>query len=105
MEILVHNSINFVNGLAMNITNPDTFSVPSLDEKLAVKPGGHIKIGVKVNSHNINCERFWGRVVQNDTDNHIITVMIDNDLICTDIHGLRYDDCIQVPYDVVLDVI
>lgn len=96
--------INFVDGVAQNAATPHTFEIPSQDEKLAIKSGDFIKIGVKTNlgAGFPDAERFWIKVVSNDTAGQTITGRIDNDLVCTPGHKLKYRDIIQAPYTAIL---
>lgn len=101
---MANQNIKFTNGVEMNQQHPDTYHIPSEAEKVAVKPGDNVKVGVAV-AGRVNSEKFWVLVTENDTANQIITGTVNNDLVCTDSHGLVDGDSITVPYYAILDTI
>lgn len=73
------------------IMYPTTFSVPSFQERSSLVVGQHAKIGVE--SPDKEGERFWVKVTE--VVNHGYYVgQIDNDLVRTESHGLKYLDLI-----------
>lgn len=101
---MANQNIKFTNGVEMNQQNPDTYHIPSELEKAAVKPGDNVKVGVAAIGR-VSSEKFWVLVTENDTVNQIITGTVNNDLVCTDSHGLVDGDAIEVPYYAILDTI
>lgn len=79
-----------IDAQARALDYPDTFEVPTLAECAEVKPGQHVKICAG------DIERFWCLVAEN-VDGQLLCE-IDNDLVCTEIHGLNYKDPIIVEY-------
>lgn len=76
----------FVDAQEMHRTYPDTFYAPSAEELAAIKVGDSVKV----------CawdERFWVEVTGVFT--HTIRGRVDNDLICTESHGLMFGDLIS----------
>jgi hypothetical protein len=99
-------SVRFVDGVEQNAKHPTTFEVPSMEEKLAVKSGEHVKIGVLTGFAKPlpEAERFWLKVKWNDPVRQVLIGRVDNDLVCTNGHGLKYNDVIEVPYNAVLTI-
>ena len=59
---------------------------------------GHVKI-------NRSGEKFWVEVIFIDNINKMITGTVDNDMIKTKYHGLKYLDVISFHFNEVLDVL
>lgn len=72
----------------MHKLHPSTFEVPSSFELSLIKPGDFVKICVN------EVERFWLHVTERTGDD--ITGRVDNDLIYTDKHGIKYNDILKV---------
>lgn len=77
----------FVNAQQMALDYPSTFEAPTKKEMASVKTGSWVKICANQK------ERFWVSVIM-VTPNEIIGV-VDNDLVCTDDHGLKLGDCVS----------
>jgi len=77
----------FVDAQEMARLYPETFDAPWLSELEKLKPSDWVKVCIN------NDERFWCRVDTIDGDR--IFGIIDNNLICTDSHGLKYGDTIS----------
>jgi len=86
--------MDFIDGVERNKQRPDTFEIPSQEEKDNIEIGNYIKVG-----HNR--ERFWGKVLSLNSNK--ITIRIDNDLVCE--HPFKCDDEIQVEKRNVLDIL
>jgi hypothetical protein len=69
---------------------PDTFEAPDLARLSTVPPGDYVKIC-------LDSERFWAEVVVNTGG--IFLAEVNNDLICTDEHGLKLGDKIVFSHD------
>jgi len=58
--------MNLLDGVALNLENPDSFEIPSEEEKARVKVGDFVKIGFKHNAGPrgalISAERMWVQV-------------------------------------------
>lgn len=76
----------FIDAQKMARKHPSTFEAPSFSELERIKPSDWVKICVA------NLERFWV-IVLSVNDEHI-TGTIDNHLIHTDIHELKYGDVV-----------
>lgn len=76
----------FVNAQDMHRAHPRTFEVPDPSDLDGIKPGTSAKICA-------GRERFWVEVTAVRVDGEI-TGVIDNDLICTDEHGLKCGDLV-----------
>ncbi|EON2338977.1 hypothetical protein ACLLKL_001946 [Escherichia coli] len=87
----------FVDAQAMAKRYPDTFSAPSAAELSMITPGTHVKVCVD------DCERFW--VLVTAVTRSGITGTVDNDLIRTHIHGLRYPDVVTFEPRHVYDIL
>lgn len=48
----------FMNGVIMNRDHPDTFEIPSDEEKAAIFPGDFVKVGFLTDAR-IGAERMW----------------------------------------------
>jgi len=66
--------------------SPTAFKVPSNKELDQIKKGSVVKICV-------GGERFWVSVTK--VSGKKITGRVDNDLVNTDAHGLRYNDAVE----------
>ena len=76
----------FIDAQEMHRLHPATFDIPPVSELEKIKPSDWVKVCT-------GDERFWCRVDIVDGDR--IFGIIDNDLVCTDIHGLKYGDAIS----------
>lgn len=65
---------------------PDTFEAPTETMLAQIKVGDAVKICAN------NKERFWVEVTA--IDGKTLTGRIDNDLVFTDTHGLKYNDTV-----------
>lgn len=75
------NALEFVDAQEMARLHPDTFEAPLLEELNTIKTGSMVKVCT-------GGERFWVAVVS--VDGQRITGEVNNNLICTQDHGL---DC------------
>lgn len=82
-------AIEYINGVDMNRQYPDTFQIPSDEDKAAIKVGDFVKIGITSESGG---ERFWGEVLE--VSQHGVTVRVDNDLI-TEGLNFNYNDVLR----------
>ncbi len=78
--------IKFIDAQKMAKENPDTFYAPSLTELNEIKEGSLLKVAT-------GGERFWVLVIS--VKGNKIIGKVDNDLICTDKHGLQCDDEVE----------
>jgi len=79
-----NNKLDFVNAQEMMEQNPNTFEAPTLDELNNIQLNDFVKV-------SIGGERFWVCVGKLITD-EIIEGVVNNDLLCTDVHGIECDD-------------
>lgn len=89
--------LEFVDAQEMHRNHPNTFDVPNNNRLGQLKKGSYVKV-------SIGNERFWAQITEIKDLNHI-TAIVDNDLVNTDIHGIKYKDTIQVERCHVFDVI
>lgn len=82
--------IIFSNARQLAKENPDTFEAPHQSDLDAIKEGDNVKVCVQT-------ERFWVKVTSRQGNN--ITGKINNDLICSDDHGLFCDMIIDFTTD------
>ena len=61
------------------------------------KVGGFVKI-------ERGSEFFWCKILEVGSSKHL-RVIVDNDLLCTDEHGLSLGDVISIPYHDILNYI
>ena len=82
----------FADAQAMALLHPTTFEAPDRADLAAIKPGYYIKVCAG--------ERFWVKVTEVDTtgDDLAFAGVVDNDLICTDSHGLSLGSVVRVSY-------
>lgn len=85
----------FTNAQEMHRLHPDTFDAPSEDELAAIRPGDSVKVCT-------GGERFWVTVTQ--AGEAELTGTVDNDLVLTADHGLRYRDAVRFPRECVYSV-
>lgn len=76
-------TIEFVDAQQMAKDHPKTFEAPTKKELKGVKKGDSVKVST-------GDERFWVTVTKVKGDK--VTGTIDNHLVCSDEHGLNYDD-------------
>lgn len=91
-----------LNGIELNTAHPNTFFIPSDEEKNELVPGDFVKIGVSFDSTSINTERFWLRVKTISTDG--VKGIVDNDLVFTEMHGLDYQDEMSIKFENILSI-
>lgn len=77
----------FIDAQEMARMHPDTFGAPSADEL------GRIDVGDSVKVCADNVERFWVTVTELNGD--CLAGIVDNNLICTDQHGLKFGDIVK----------
>lgn len=76
----------FVDAQEMAIKYPTTFQAPDSVDLENIHPGDYVKVCALR-------ERFWVEVSKVDGD--LIEGRVDNDLVCSDEHGLVCDQMIQ----------
>ncbi|WP_435018410.1 hypothetical protein TA3x_000384 [Tundrisphaera sp. TA3] len=86
----------FVDAQQMHRDHPDTFHVPSDAELAQIAPGDSVKVCDGV-------ERFW--IIVTKATEGGLTGMVDNDLVCTDEHGLSDGDTISFDRENVYDIL
>jgi len=78
---------------------PQTFSVPPLDRIARIKAGDFVKIGAEfeADTDGRTGERFWVVILSafDRAGSACFRGKIDNDLLCTDRHGLSEGDEIE----------
>jgi hypothetical protein len=75
--------LEFVDAQEMQKKHPDTFEAPTTEKLNTIELGSLVKV--------CTCdERFWTKVI--GIDNDTIVAVVDNDLVCTDRHGLILGD-------------
>lgn len=89
-EVNLKKNLEFVNAQEQARLHPETFEAPSKAELDAIVEGSTVKV-------SIGGERFWNQVTK--VDGSIITATVDNDLVCTKTHGLKYGDTITFVKD------
>ncbi len=77
--------INFVDAQEMHKNNPETFYAPDNEKLENLKKGDIVKVST-------GGERFW--CIIDEIKQGSITATIDNNLVGTDEHGLKYGDSI-----------
>ena len=76
----------FVDAQAMSQKHPETFQAPLMEELDAITEGMHVKVCA-------SDERFWCFVEKINADR--ITAIVDNELLGTEAHGLKYGDTVE----------
>jgi hypothetical protein len=95
--------VDLIDGVAQSVMH-STFKVPSPGRISMIQPGTTIKIGIKQNkkSKEFGAERCWAIVKEIDGDSYICS--IDNDLVMTNLHGIKYQDLVKVQKHNILDI-
>lgn len=75
----------FIDAQEMQRLNPETFEAPTLEELSKIAVNQHVKICAEG-------ERFW--ILVTEIKGNRVSEMIDNDLVKTDEHGLKYGDTV-----------
>ncbi len=86
----------FINAQEMRQLHPATFGTPTATELAAIALGDSVKVCT-------GGERFWVTVAE--ATESTLTGTVDNELVCSDAHGLRYGDTISFPRECVYDII
>ena len=89
-------SCEFTDASMMARKHPDTFERPGEDELEALHPGDFVKVCTAD-------ERFWVKLTNVAGEN--LEGVVDNDLICTDDHGLKLGDVVLIEVDHVYSVL
>ena len=55
-------SFTLIDGEQRNADNPDTFEIPEIEDRLAVKKGDMVKLGFEVEGEDLGGERMWVEV-------------------------------------------
>lgn len=86
---------DLIDGVAQSVMN-SSFEVPSDLRISMIRPEHTIKIGIKQDKdpHDFGAERCWAKVISLDGDSFICS--IDNDLVLTHLHGIKYGDVVKV---------
>lgn len=88
---------------AAAVEYPDTFQVPSLTELAAIKVGDNVKIGAELGKgKGVGCERFWVEALF-VTETTIIGA-VNNSLVYTDTHKLKYGDIVEFDFNCVMSI-
>jgi hypothetical protein len=90
---------NFIDGVQRNKENPDTFRIPSDEDKRNVKVGDNLKVGCTAAGLT---ERFWVKVTGIGEDCYLCQV--DNELVYTTMHGLSHGDPVAVQHKHILSI-
>lgn len=90
-------SQQFINGVEMNRLHPDTFEIPSPEEKSAIRPGDFIKVGFKEGGET---ERMWLEV-KAITPEGLFQGTLDNDPIVV---SVNWGDSFTVHPDNILSI-
>lgn len=94
----IKDSPQFVNGVIMHRDHPDTFEIPSDEEKAAIFPGDFVKVGFICGK---DTERMWLEVTGTRADGWIHGTL-NNDPVIT---NLEIGDEFTVHRDHVLSII
>jgi hypothetical protein len=81
-----------IDGEKRNAEHPDTFEIPSAEDRADLEVGTYAKIGVE-GEDGMPGERFWVLVQENAGGR--FKGEINNDLVYTDLHGLSGGDTIE----------
>jgi hypothetical protein len=90
----------FIDGDERARANPDTWGMPSREERLSVVPGQFVKVGVE--TEGANGERFW--VVVDEAQGETFRARIRNNLVFEDQHGLCFGEVVHFNVENVLDI-
>jgi hypothetical protein len=93
------NDSYLIDGEARAMEHPNTFHIPTEEQKLAVKVGQNVKIGIRM--ANRRAERFWVEVTEVNYPAFVGAVR--NDLTDTAVHGISYGDEIEFEARHILD--
>ncbi len=77
-----------IDGVERNAENPDTFEIPTLEERLAVQPGDYAKVGFECEDQDLGGERMWVQVERIEDGQWIGTLANDPMVI----PSLRFGD-------------
>lgn len=78
--------LEFIDAQAMSKKYPATFEAPSKEELYALEEGDIVKVCCAD-------ERFW--TIIEKVDGEKIHAIVDNELMYTEVHGLRLEDKIE----------
>ena len=80
-------AFTLIDGVARNAENPDTFAIPSLEERKSVQAGDYVKLGFECEDEELGGERMWVEVT---TTGEKLTGTVGNDPIV--IPELKFGD-------------
>lgn len=80
------NKTIFENANALHLKYPDKFEIPSPEQIKALKVGNFVKICA-------SGERFWVKLTEINEGKY--TAIVVNELLYTDIHGIKINDKIE----------
>jgi len=83
----MNKTVECVDAQEMHHNNPKNFYAPDEAMLNSIEPGNTVKVCAN------NTERFWVMITEVRPDH--ITGEVNNDLVCTDEHGLSLHDTIQ----------
>ena len=76
----------FEDAQALRLLHPETFDAPSYEDLQKLKNGDVVKVCVEG-------ERFWTTIKEiHGDDANTIVAIVDNDLVRTHLHGIKYED-------------
>lgn len=90
----------FIDGVETNLEYPDTFKIPSMEDKEAIAVGDSIKVGFISDDPYTPTERMWLKVIE--VDGSLIKGSLENYPVC--VEGYYYGDIFQVHSDHVLSI-
>lgn len=88
----------FVDAQEMARNHPDTFYAPNLDEEI---PNLRVGKWIKVSTGN---ERFWCQITEINHAEGTVFCRVDKHLVCSEEHGLYYNDIISVTPNMFYDI-
>jgi hypothetical protein len=86
---------DLIDGVAQSVIS-STFEVPSEERISMLRPGNTIKIGIKQtwDPNEFSAERCWSIIESIEGNTYLCS--INNDLVMTHLHGIKYEDVVKV---------
>lgn len=90
-----------IDGIKINVENPDTLHIPSIEEKHSLEIGDFVKLGFTEEGKPI--ERMWVKITEISKDKEKCVGILDNDPYLLD--AIKYDDVVIFSFSNILAIL
>ena len=93
---------SLINAQERHKRSPKTFTVPSTRRLSRIARDMYVKIGIE-HQHGLG-ERFWVIVKRHNYKEGYLIGEVNNDLVDTELHGVKYRDILRFTLENVMDI-